>query len=179
MTQHRNSTEVDVIEWVKKEDLPEASCKIMNVAGEVLFEGSLEVLRTELGTGFALGRPLIGIHPVYLLGTRMVTTLQELVDWADWAPENQTFTCTVVFQKGPCCDRRDILNYRMFYKANGLVRAYSTKKHSFEYARKDTIPDSWNSDYENKWVPSWKISYPQYNNCNNYNMLLYNFVYKF
>jgi len=159
--------------WVSHQELPLFIITLVSVCGEVLFSGEVDDLVKQLRTGFALGRSLVGIHPVYIIGTSSAKSLAALFFKIDFTLPNHTYT--VVFQPGRCnlMDCSPLLKVKLrsgfgpspalhqFYEVTGLVTALDDETYSFpsyRYARKDTIPDSWAQDFMGRFQPLKYIS---------------------
>ena len=136
---------------IKYNDLPHPpSITLVTIAGNVFFNGSLEDFRKQrccISQNVNCNNFPNDTHPVYLVGSTIVKTLQELIDLVDWTqPE---LLCTIIFQPGNFHDICEFLYYDKWYEANGWIRAI--KDTSFVYVCKEMIPDSWKLDESGRW----------------------------
>lgn len=127
----------------------------MTMAGTLRYNGPIEKLQDLLMKGHYNQSGFLGqsgfdgplflqydIHPVFVIGTKRVTTVQDLIDLIDLT--QPTPIAQVIFEvlcKHGGLYKYTNISYHRWYKMHGLVRAINGPR--IQYAYEDTIPESW------------------------------------
>ena len=148
--------------WVSKLPSDPPNIRLESFNGRTLYNGSIEELYilasenayTENGfewTPTADHPFLKNVHPEYIVGLNKATTVADLVNLIiDWSNP----VAQVIFVQGSVRDRKKV-SYEKWYNHNGIVRAICNHSHnSYEYALRDSIPDTWKTDATGLWHPS-------------------------
>lgn len=137
--------------WVT--DLPEPIITLM-FAGKVYYYGLFDDLYKALSKnlydekGVGAGHLARDIHIEFEVGKQRVKTMQELVNLVKWTQDNTV--CNVIFEQGSFTDT-SILDYKKVYEDHGLVIVF--REPFFQFAIKDTLPDSWKPEATGYWGP--------------------------